>query len=363
MTAYPHELQAFQELGNSFARRELVDKREEHDRYPFAPFWHAVLRQAAELGFFTITLAERWGGIDAGTAALVPLCEEISCVDASLAGVIFTNAAALEIINVASESSDCELAFAKLAGADALPLAFPSYTGPDQTVLPTARADASGTAITGTVRNLALAGIAKHAVIAAANADGSCNYFLTDLGGRGVSVSATVPCIGFRACPIADVTFEAAAALSIGTLGSGFDLYRGMMKRLAPVAAAILMGILKGCFEEAYRYAQERRQGGRAILDWPAVAMMLAEMAADIRLAETCLIESLNSSSAATALAIRLGEWTCRATTNGVQVLGGYGYTSDYGQEKRMRDARMARQLLGMPTLRKQDLFDEQWRA
>ncbi len=94
--------------------------------------------------------------------------------------------------------------------------------------------------------------------------------------------------------------------------------------------------------------------------------MMLAEMSLDIDVGEACLRESLRNTDApagtARALAVRLGEWACRVTTDGVQLLGGNGYMSDYGQEKRMRDARMARQLLGRAPLRKQDYFNDQWR-
>ncbi|MFI4982523.1 MAG: acyl-CoA dehydrogenase family protein, partial [Nevskiales bacterium] len=149
------------------------------------------------------------------------------------------------------------------------------------------------------------------------------------------------------------------AARPIGTPGSGVELFHRMAQRLAPVAAAILLGIMKGCFDEAYGYTQARQQGGRSIIDWPAVSMMLAEMSADISLAQRCLFDALCGAPAADArpLAIRLGEWACRATTDGVQLLGGNGYMTDYGQEKRMRDARMARQLLGMPALRKLDAF------
>ncbi len=357
MTAYPPELQAFQDLGASFARRELLDNRQTHDRYPFAPFWHGVMRRAADLGLFGITLGDLWGGSAAGTCALVPLCEEISRVDASLAAIIFANAAALEIVNAAAESADCATVFGKVAGA--LPLAFQSYTHFGESVLPSAQSAATGATLTGTVRNVALGGIAKCAVVAAAAGNGSGAYFLADLNGRGVRVSAPVHCIGFRACPVVDVTFEAAAALPIGAPASSVELFQCMAQRLAPVAAAILLGIMKGCFDDAYAYAQQRQQGGRTIIDWPAVSMMLAEMSVDISLAERCLLDSLRGApdADARALAIRLGEWACRCTTDGVQLLGGYGYMTDYGQEKRLRDARMARQLLGMPALRKMEMF------
>jgi alkylation response protein AidB-like acyl-CoA dehydrogenase len=361
MTAYPPELQPFQDLGAAFARRELLDNRAISDRYPCAPFWDGTMPRAAELGFFDMALGEAGTAGTAGTAALVPLCEEISRVDATLAAIIFTNAAALEIVNAATASADGGTIFATLSVAGALPVAFQSYTHLDESALPSARCSGSGTTISGTVRNLVLGGIARYGVIAATTDDGACAYFFTSLTGPEVRTSPPVQCIGFRACPVADLTFETAAALPIGAPASGVALFHRMAQRLAPVAASILLGIMKGCFDEAYAYAQARQQGGRAIVGWPAVSMMLAEMSIDIGLAERCCAESRNATNPAeaAALAVRLGEWACRATTDGVQILGGNGYMSDYGQEKRLRDARMARQLLGMPALRKQDHFNE----
>lgn len=357
----PSECAPFRELGASFARRELLENRESHDRYPFAPFWTGVLRRACDLGFFALNLAERYGGSGAGTAALVPLCEELSRVDASLAAVVFTNAAAIEIVNAAAESSDCTTVFDAIAAPESLPLAFAACSSPRESTLPAARPSGSALAITGSARNVFLGGVARYAVIGTTTG-ASCSYVLADLRARGVSISPPVPCIGFRACPMADLALDGAVALPIGVQGGGLDLFRRMARRLPPAAAAISLGIMKGCFDEAYAYARERRQGGRRIIDWPAVAAMLGEMSVEISFGETCLLEALQDGAEAdaSALAIRLGEWACRATTDGVQILGGYGYMSDYGQEKRMRDARMARQLLGMPALRRQEWFARQ---
>jgi len=60
----------------------------------------------------------------------------------------------------------------------------------------------------------------------------------------------------------------------------------------------------------------------------------------------------------ARAVAIHIAEMACRATVDGVQLLGGNGYMKDYGQEKRMRDAGQAQCLLGMAPVRKMDLID-----
>lgn len=361
---YPAALAPFRELGASFARRELIERREIYDRYPFEPFWNEVLERASGAGFFAANLSGEGRESGSGPAALAVLCGEIARVDASLAGIIFTAAAAIEIINGAAGDGDCSLAFSLIAEARPPLAAFQSFTRPGEATLSRALREGRNAKLYGEARNLVMGGIARHALLAADDGEGPFSYFLVDLEAGGLSRSDTVHAIGFRACPMIDLSLKNAAAIPVGKEGSGSELYRRMERMLSPAAAAILLGIMKGSFEEARDYARERRQGGRPIIDWPEVTMMLSEMAMAIELAEEsvadCLLRMLEGKEFdARSLALDLGRKACVLTANGVQILGGNGYMSDYGQEKRMRDARMARQLLGMSALRRLEYFEE----
>jgi alkylation response protein AidB-like acyl-CoA dehydrogenase len=57
------------------------------------------------------------------------------------------------------------------------------------------------------------------------------------------------------------------------------------------------------------------------------------------------------------AAALHIAELACDATNDGIQILGGYGYMKDYGQEKRYRDARMVQALLGAVPFKKLDII------
>jgi len=359
---YPAALAPFRELGASFARRELIERREIYDRYPFEPFWNEVIERAAEAGFFAVNLSGKGRESGSGPAALAVLCGEIARVDASLAGIIFTAAAAIEIINGAAGDGDCSLSFSLIAEAHPPLAAFQSFTHPGEATLPRALREGRKAKLCGEARNLVMGGIARHALLAADDGEGPFSYFLVDLEAGGLSRSDTVHAIGFRACPMIDLSLKNAAAIQVGTPGGGAALYRRMERILSPAASAILLGIMEGSFEEARAYAMERRQGGRLIVEWPEIAMMLSEMAMEIELAKeslaVCLSRMLEGREYdARALALELGRKACRLTTDGVQILGGNGYMSDYGQEKRMRDTRMARQLLGMTALRRLEYF------
>ena len=126
-------------------------------------------------------------------------------------------------------------------------------------------------------------------------------------------------------------------------------------------AAAMNAGIMKGSFNEALAYSRERFQGGRAIVNWSEVSMILAGMSikADVAamcVAQACLGLEKNGDAGGSeyiSSSIHIHELACEAVNDGIQILGGYGYMKDYGQEKRFRDARMVQALLGPAPLKK----------
>ena len=89
--------------------------------------------------------------------------------------------------------------------------------------------------------------------------------------------------------------------------------------------------------------------------------MMLANMAVQIENADMILDSACRAVDAgrsrweqkSRAAALHIQKAACEATTDGVQVMGGVGYMKDYGQEKRMRDARQLQSLLGLAPLKR----------
>ena len=126
-------------------------------------------------------------------------------------------------------------------------------------------------------------------------------------------------------------------------------------------AAALATGVLKGSVREALEYAKQRRQGGREIVNWSEVRMILANMAIAAQSADL-LVEvpagrwtgrNPVGSSPPAAAAIKAMDMACDATTDGIQLLGGNGYMVEYHQEKRFRDAKQIQALLGMTPMKK----------
>jgi len=114
--------------------------------------------------------------------------------------------------------------------------------------------------------------------------------------------------------------------------------------------AAQALGIAQAAFEEAVRYAKERRQFGVAISKHQAVQMMIADMATQIDAARLMVYRAAILSdrgepfSQASAMAkLFASEVACKITDMAVQIHGGYGYTKSYPVERYYRDARVTR--------------------
>ncbi|MBI3544201.1 MAG: acyl-CoA/acyl-ACP dehydrogenase, partial [Deltaproteobacteria bacterium] len=126
-------------------------------------------------------------------------------------------------------------------------------------------------------------------------------------------------------------------------------------------AAAIALGLCRGSLDEAVAYAKTRRQGGREIIGWSEVRMLLGDIATQHTFATLAFEHARDAVDArasgwqrsATALAIRLQELACELSSSSLQVLGGAGYTTEFKQEARFRDAFHTQHVLGSHPVRK----------
>ena len=341
LTSFQPYLKPFDDLASSFAARELVKKIEEHDKYPFGPFFSEVLDKAYEVGFLGIVLSEEFGGIGQGIGALCVILDKICQADSSLGGIIFTKAV-----------SACEFL-----------VAYPSFCNPGQMVkLPEAKQTGKDFLLTGTLDYLVLGGIASRALVPAKLGDkAGYSFFLVDLSKKGIEKSEPIFSLGLHSCPAVDVVFKSVKAQLIGEEGKGSIYFDEASKKMHVAAGAMNTGIMKGSFNEALAYSKERLQGGCEIINWSEVSMILSNMLVKANVADMCVTQACQAidqnskewGKNCVAAALHIHELACDAVTDGIQVLGGNGYMKDYGQEKRYRDARQIQALLGTAPMKK----------
>ncbi len=366
-TAHNEELKAFNDLAESFAKKELMGYVHDYE-YPYAHDVTETIQTAIKAGLFGINLPLDYGGVGLSVSAIAGIVHKISIIDAGMAGVLFTHAAALEVIAAAAESDteNCRSIYEPAAGTEGVPLAFQTYASPDEIDLPEVTGKGRHL-LTGRLPLVVLGGTARYAVVTGTRQKGNgFSYYLIDLSAEGVTRSDPVLTLGFQACQAVDITLKDVPGLLIGGQGKGEVYFEKMQLRMSLAAAAISLGIMEGSFKEAFDYAEQRWQGGRNIVEWSAVRMKLAEMGIAIDVGRNCLAGICSEydsalkdrSASAMAAAIHISELACSLASEGVQVLGGNGYMKDYGQEKRMRDARQAQSLLGMIGLKKMNYID-----
>jgi len=360
------DIEAFRSLAYDFATRELKESVRNNDRFPLGDLFENVIQKAGEAGFFSINLPEAHSGLGMDTSVIAVMLEKLSEVDASLAAIMFTNAAALQIIQEASKEVDCSSHYQGLFDQHTKPLAFPSYSNPVEVELPVV--DVVTGCISGRVEFVANAYISNFVVLPASRPDESgFTYYLIDLNHDGVTKSEPILSLGLRSCPSVDLDLRNVPVTKIGPAESGERYFNAVESKLSLPSAAMSLGLMRGAFDEAFEYSKVRIQGARPIVEWPALRMMLAKIAIEVKVGETCLQTAslqlregtMDWEQTTLATAIHLGELATRATIDGIQVLGGNGYTKDYGQEKRMRDAKQVQCLLGMQPLKKMKFIDK----
>jgi alkylation response protein AidB-like acyl-CoA dehydrogenase len=131
-TTISDELKMLDGMAGDFAAKELLDDREENDKYPFGPFFEGVLAKAHDVGFFAIMLPEEMGGAADAVNAICMVLDEICRADASLGGIIFTNALAQEMITQAGDLEVLEKIAANAADYAGFLIAFPSFNNPGE---------------------------------------------------------------------------------------------------------------------------------------------------------------------------------------------------------------------------------------
>jgi alkylation response protein AidB-like acyl-CoA dehydrogenase len=176
--------------------------------------------------------------------------------------------------------------------------------------------------------------------------------FIVETDSPGFSAPRLEHKMGIRGSPTAEIHLDEVrvpVANRIGEEGDGFEVAMSTLDRSRLSIAAQAVGIAQGATDFAVSYAAQREQFGERIVDLQGIQFMLADMATGVEAARQL---TYAAAAAVDANAPDLAYWTSsakliagdtamRVTTDAVQVLGGYGYVSEYPVERMMRDAKI----------------------
>ncbi|MCX6440539.1 MAG: acyl-CoA dehydrogenase family protein [Actinobacteria bacterium] len=176
--------------------------------------------------------------------------------------------------------------------------------------------------------------------------------FIVEKSDSGVSFGSPEKKMGFRGSPTREVYFDNVVLSDdrrISEVGAGFILAMNTLDHTRITIAAQALGLAQGALDVAAKYSHERKQFGKEIFDFQGVQFMLADMAMNIEAARALTYGAASKSEHnekdlrffSAASKCFASDTAMKVTQDAVQILGGYGYVSDYPVERMMRDAKL----------------------
>jgi alkylation response protein AidB-like acyl-CoA dehydrogenase len=176
--------------------------------------------------------------------------------------------------------------------------------------------------------------------------------FVVERSDEGVSFGKPEKKMGIKGSPTCEVYFDNVripADRMIGEPGTGFKTALATLDHTRLTIGAQALGVAQGAVDYCIRYVQERKQFGKPIAEFQGVSFMLADMAMKTEAARALIYTAAAASERmdpnltfmSAAAKCFASDVAMEVTTNGVQLLGGYGYTRDYPLERMMRDAKI----------------------
>ncbi|MBZ5669714.1 MAG: acyl-CoA dehydrogenase [Acidobacteriia bacterium] len=358
LSVLSEEERMFQAMAREFAAKEIAPHVAQMDRE--GAFDHALLERLFAQGFMGIAAPEACGG-SGGTFFLAILAiEEFSRVDAS-AGVVIDvqntlmNNALQRWGTEAQQQKFLPRLVRDTLGAYAL--SEPS-AGSDAFALATrAREDGNHFVLTGRklwITNAMEAGL----FIVFANLKPEAGYrgitaFLIERGAPGFTVGKKEDKLGIRASSTCELILEDCRVPKENVLGEAGKGYKVAMETLNEGRigiAAQMVGVAGGALEHAVRYAQERKQFGKAIAEFQAIQFQLARLATEVEAARLMAYNAARLKDARQPFLkeAAMAKYFCsqvaeRVASECLEIYGGYGFTRDYPAEKYLRDSKIGK--------------------
>jgi len=351
------EERAIRETVRDFAESEIRPHVMEWDEAQAFP--RALLGKLGALGFLGCFVPEEYGGAALTVSQYIGLIEELARVDGSVS------------LSVAAHNSLCtnhlvmfgsdrqkrdylpRLATGEWLGAWGLT---ESGSGSDAGGMETiARRDGDGWLLQGQKTFITHGSTGQIAVVMAvtdrAKGKNGISAFAVPMDTPGIRPGKKENKLGMRASDTSTILIEDCRLPGDALIGDENDGFKQALRILDGGRigiASLAIGMARGAYEAALKYARERRQFGRAIADFQAIQFYLAEMATEIDAASLLTRRAAAARDAGehvtklSAMAKYFaGEMCVRVADRALQIHGGYGFVKDYPVEKFYRDVKL----------------------
>jgi alkylation response protein AidB-like acyl-CoA dehydrogenase len=354
----PDEHRMIRDSVRDFCEAEIepiAQEIEDEHRFPAE-----IFDQLAELDMLGVPIAEEWGGLGGDQLMYALVTEELGRVSGSI-GLSYAAHTSLAAKPIETFGTD------EQKERWLRPLASGEYLGGWALTEPESGSDASDMSTTATsegeewvldgtkqfITNASVAGsiLVKAVTDSDAGYDGISTFIVDPEGDDGFEVTTEWEKMGLNASPTCEIRFSDCRIPGdriLGDPGDGWDQTKKTLHGGRISIAALSVGLAQGAFEAALSYAKEREQFGQPIGEFDAVRDMLVAMDRKIERARLLTHKGATKYDAGedvgrlSAMAkLDASEIAREVAEDAVQVLGGYGYTTDFAPQRFYRDAKL----------------------
>ncbi len=340
-----------------FVEREVIpvaSKYEHADEYP-----QPLVDRMRELGLFGATIPVEYGGLGLDYTTYAMIVEELCRGWMSLSGVLNTHlmfAYVLQMHGTPEQKARYLPAMARGEHRAALCLTEPHAGSDAQRIRTTAVRRGDHYVVNGSkmfITNARTATIYSLVAKTEPNADPpykGISLFAAEKDAPGVTVGRQLDKLGYKGVETCEVSFEdfrvPAGNLVGGVEGRGFAQVMSGLEVGRINIAARAVGVAQAAFEDAIRYAQQRRTFGKPICEHQAIQLKLADMATKIEAARLLTRQAAAMKDRGERVDVEAGmaklfaSETCQEVSlEAMRILGGYGYVKEFPVERYYRDA------------------------
>jgi alkylation response protein AidB-like acyl-CoA dehydrogenase len=353
------EQREIRDLVRTLARERIGPRAAEIDASAVFP-WD-VVELYRENDLFGIMYDEAYGGIGASSLLTLVTIEEVSKVCATSGLIIAVQELGSLGIKLAGTEEQKQRFLPKLASGEwlaAYALTEPGSGSDSAAMRTTARLEGDEYVLSGGKRFITSAGIASVYVVFAKTdpnlGHSGISAFVVEADAPGFEVGRIEPKMGIKGSTTGELFFNdcrVPAGNLLGAEGDGFKIAMKILDRSRPGIGAQGLGLAQGATDFALDYARSRETMGQPIAQHQLIAGMLADMETKCEAARGLLykvgrmIDADETGPELTKLSamakLYCTDVAMEVTTDAVQVLGGYGYITEYPVERMMRDAKI----------------------
>jgi alkylation response protein AidB-like acyl-CoA dehydrogenase len=358
LTSLSEDELLFRENVRQFAEEKVRPWAKEMDEK--GVFDKSLIKQFFQLGLMGIEVPEQYGGAGGKFFEAILAVEELSRADAS-AGVVvdvqntLVNNALLRWANPEQKRKYLSRMAADTVGAYALSEA---SSGSDAFALQT-KAELKGNDYVLNGRKLWITNAKEAGIfVLFATVDPSAGYkgitaFVIEKEFSGFTVGKKEDKLGIRASSTCELILEDCRVPKsnvLGEVGKGYKIAIETLNEGRIGIGAQMVGVARGAWEYAAKYAQERKQFGKTIAEFQGIQFQLAQMATEIEAARLMVYNAARMKDAgmlfvkeAAMTKLFCSQVAERVTSLAIEIYGGVGFTKDYPVEKYWRDAKIGK--------------------